>query len=318
MSSNNDSNVESDILLRFEELKEVPARDPIRAASGRVRFLSEATKYRQALSPMAQARQAWWIFPVRKQKFAMSALVTLVLAFVLFLGGGATIAAAQDALPTQALYQVKLWTEDTALALNGDPQEQANLLMDMAQTRVDEIAALSKMGITPPDQVSKRLEKHLSQALLLAANMDGPARDQVLLKLRERLQKQERILEQLQTQAGTETEASLSRTRQMLQSDLQLVDEGLANPQGFPTKIKNQVQPDQDKEVGPEPKGKGEPGGQPSGDPAGNGNGSPGNPNPDKPHNGNGGNGPGPDNSQGGNGSGQGKDKHDPGGGGHN
>jgi len=327
MSNNTDPVTEFLVERRLEELKAVPARDPLRAASGRARFLREGAEYRQAISPVPYMRQSKWVFPLRKKKFAMNALVALILAASLLLGGGATVAAAQDDLPNQSLYQLKLWTENASLALNDDPHQQANLLMTMAQTRVEEMAALAEMGITPPDQVRERLEKHLRQALMLAAEMDEVTRDQVLLQLHDRLQGQDRIIEQLQTHASPETESLLTRTRQLLQTNLHLVDEGLADPQGFRNKMKNQMQYGQGDKGTPGPNQQGEPGsqqngsnGQPAGEPgAGNGNGngegnnnSPGGPNPDTPQNGNGGNGsgneppggPNPQNPQGGNGPG--------------
>ena len=97
------SNKNSDSMIerRLEELKDVPARNPLQAASGRVRFLSEAAKYQQAVSPGTRVRQRGWIIPIRKEKFAMNVLVSLILAASLLLGGGATVAAAQDDLPNQ-------------------------------------------------------------------------------------------------------------------------------------------------------------------------------------------------------------------------
>jgi hypothetical protein len=315
---------ESKIEQRLEELKDVPPRNPLQAASGRSRFLSEAAEYQQAVSPGTQVRQSGWIFQIRKEKFTMNALVSLILAASLLLGGGATVAAAQDDLPNQSLYQLKLWTENAKMAMTGEPQEQANLLMNMAQTRVGEMVALAEMGITPPDQVREQLEQHLHQALMLAANMDEAARDQTLLQLRDRLQTQDRLMEQLQLHVNTETEPQLTRTRQMLQTQLQLVDQGLADPQGFQYMMNNQMRYGQDEEAVPEPNQQGEPGfhqndqgGQAPVEPgSGNGNsqgnGTPGGQNPDGPQNGNGGNGSGDnapegqnqDNPQGGNGSG--------------
>ena len=90
---------------RLEELKAVSPRNPGQAARGRANFLSEGAKYRQAVSPNAKVRQSGWIFLInRKEKFAMNALVSLVLAAALVLGGGATAVAAQDDLPNQSLY----------------------------------------------------------------------------------------------------------------------------------------------------------------------------------------------------------------------
>jgi hypothetical protein len=292
---------------RLEELKDVPARDPLRAASGRTRFLRQAAEYRQAVSLGKEVRQSRWTFPIRKEKLAMNALVSLILVASLLLGGGATVVAAQDDLPNQSLYQLKLWTENATLAMNGEPQEQATLLMTMAQTRVQEMAALAEMGIVPPDQVRERLEQHLRQTLQIAANVDDATCERILLQLRDRLQTHDRLMQQLQTQVSTETEPLLTQTREMLQTQLRLVDEGLADPQGFRYIMQNQMQYGQEEEIAPEPNQQGEPGfhkngpaeppvvepGNGNGDGSGPGNEAPSGPNPDKPQDGNGGGGPG-------------------------
>jgi hypothetical protein len=87
----------------------------------------------------------------------------------------------------------------------------------------------------------------------------------------------------------------------MLQIHLQLVDEGLADPQGFQYMMQNQMQYGQEEEVVPEPNQQGEPGfyqndesGKPAETPGnGEGNEAPGGPNPDAPKNGTGGSGSG-------------------------
>ena len=231
----------------------------------------------------------------------MNALVSLLLATALILGGGATAVAAQDDLPNQALYPVKIMTENATLALTGDPQLQANLLMNMAQTRVEEMAALAEDGIPAPDQVRERLQQQIQQTLVLAADMDDATLTQTLLQLHDRLQTQDRIMQQLQTHVDVNLDPQLTQTREMLQNRLHQVDEGLADPQGFRYSITNQMQYGQDEETPPGPNQQGEPGfhqndesSQPPENPVtGNGNGN------------SAGNGSqNPDNSQGGNGSG--------------
>jgi uncharacterized membrane protein YgcG len=133
-------------------------------------------------------------------------------------------------------------------------------------------------------------------------------------------------MEQLQIHANPEIEPLLTQTRLMLQTHLQLVDNGLTDLQGFRYLIQNQMQYGQDEEAIPEPNQQGEPGfhqngpeGQPAGEPGAgneNGNDTPGEPNPDRPQNGNDGKGSNDesnggsnqDNSQGGNGSESGSD----------
>jgi len=189
----------------------------------------------------------------------MNALVSLILVASMLLGGGATVAAAQDDLPTQSLYQLKLWTENATLAMKGDPQEQANLLMSMAQTRTQEMAALVEQGVKPPDRVRERLEQHLNQILQLAADMDGIDCEQTLLQLRERLQTQDQLMQQLQIHASPETEPLLTQTRQMLQTHLRMVEAGMADPQGLRYIMQNQMRYGQEEEATPEPNQQGEP-----------------------------------------------------------
>ncbi len=116
---------------RLEELKEVPPRNPQQAARGRANFLSEAAKYRQAVSLPTNVRQKGWTFLIiPKGEICNERIGITILAGALILGGGATAVAAQDDLPNQPLYPVKLMTENARMALTGDPQEQANLLMN--------------------------------------------------------------------------------------------------------------------------------------------------------------------------------------------
>lgn len=183
----------------------------------------------------------------------MNALISLVLAAALILGGGATAVAAQDDLPNELLYPLKLWTENARLSLAGDPQDQANLLMNMAQTRVEEIAALAEEGVVPPAQVQQRLELQLEQTLQLASGMDDAAMTQTLAHLHERLQTQDRLMAQLQTHVNADIEPLLTRTREMLQTRLRLVEEGLTDPQGFRNMMTNQMRYGQEEEVAPEP-----------------------------------------------------------------
>jgi hypothetical protein len=212
----------------------------------------------------------------------MYALISLILAASLFLGGGVTVAAAQNDLPDQPLYPLKLWLENARLVMTGNPQEQADLLMKLEQTRVHEMAALTEEGINPPDQVYDRLETHLRQTMRLAAGMNDADLERTLLQLRDRLQVQDRLIQQLQTQAGPETEPLLTRTRQMLQLHLKLANQGLADPQGFRAMMQNRMQYGPDETATPGPNQQGEPGFhhnnptvQPPGTPgAGNGNGN--------------------------------------------
>ncbi|MFZ5903416.1 MAG: DUF5667 domain-containing protein [Chloroflexota bacterium] len=161
----------------------------------------------------------------------MNALISLVLAGALLFGGGATVAAAQDDLPTDPLYGIKTLTEDVRLWANTDPQAEVEMLMEMAQTRTREMAALMAQGETPPARLTERLNRHLQEALQTAAGMDDAAMQAALLRIRAQLQAQEQEMVVLQAQIGEEP--LMAQTREMLRTRIRLVDDALTDPEGF-------------------------------------------------------------------------------------
>lgn len=162
----------------------------------------------------------------------MNALISLVLAGMLLIGGGATaVSAAQDDLPTDPLYRLKTLTEDVRLWANTDPQAEVDLLMEMAQTRTREMAALMEQGETPPAGLTERLNRHFQEALQTAAGMDDTAMQAALLRIRAQLQAQEQEMAMLQAQYGDDS--LTAQTREMLRVRIRLVEDALTDPEGF-------------------------------------------------------------------------------------
>jgi len=219
----------------LNELKSVPARDPRAAARGKNKFLAEA------VSLSENRRHSWWttIFQ-QKEKLAMNLIVSTLVIVGLLFGGNATVAAAQDDLPTGALYQIKLLSEDAQLWFNTDPAVEIDLLMQQAQTRTEEMAALNSMGITPPTALTTRAQDRIDQALQVTSTLDDTEVTDTLLLIRDRLQTQDRLLDKLQDGTCTDCEPILDQTRDMLRLQLNQVADGLADPQGFVYRHQNQ------------------------------------------------------------------------------
>lgn len=295
----------------LNELKPVPERSLQAAARGRARFLAEAA--RQSVSPKGIWRHTGQTNAFRKERFAMNVLVTTILALTMLFGGTVgTVYAAQDDLPNQALYPVKTFVEDVRLGLKSDPQGQLAYLGDLAQLRVQEMIALNGGGIALPPEVSLRLQQHNQQAMTVAAGMDDAAMPGALEQLRTRLQIQLITASKFQTQ-----DQVMIQTRTMLQNQLRVVEDGLANPQGFRHAVRSQYQ---DQAFGT-PNGTQSPGtgsGQgngPANDGSGGGNGSGGSSNgTSDPGSGQGGYGPGGGQSTEAPGSGSGQGGYGPGG----
>lgn len=205
----------------------------------------------------------------------MNVLLSILVVAGLLFGGGATVQAAQDDLPNEPLYAVKTLTENISLQFQNNQEDKVDKLMEMAQVRVQEMVQLSGGGEPIPDEVPLRLEQHIRQAMQNTVNMDDANLDQTLLQLRERLQEQLHVMEQLQ--ADPEQEPLLQRTREMLQLRLQLVDEGLQNREMFRNMVRNGQE---DEFTPPAQNGNGQQNGEPNLTP-GEPNQTPGGPNTD-------------------------------------
>jgi len=230
---NNQPDLESIIRERLNQIKSVPARNPQAAARARARFLG------QAITASEARRNKGWGFIFRKRQFALNMAVALVMIVGLFVGGGTTVKAAQDDLPNEPLYAIKMLSEDVSLQFENDPEAKADLLMELTQTRIEEMSRMVESGQTPPERVRLRLEQHLEETLQLFSNMEDTVLDQKLVKLRQQLQQHESDMQDLQVSATQAEQPVLENTRTMLQVQLQLVNEGLENHEVFRNTVNN-------------------------------------------------------------------------------
>jgi hypothetical protein len=220
----------------LDELKPIPARDPRAAAREKNKFLAEAVSLSER-----RRHSKWTTIFQQKEKFAMNLILSVFVIAGLLFGSGATVAAAQDALPSDALYQIKLISEDAQLWLTTDPAAEVDLLMQQAQTRTEEMAALNSQGVPPPAALTTRTQDRIQQALQVASTLDENEVTTSLLQIRNRLQTQDRLLTQLQDGTCTDCAPILQQTRDMLQTQLRQVEDGLADPQGFIYRHRNQT-----------------------------------------------------------------------------
>jgi hypothetical protein len=156
----------------------------------------------------------------------MSALAGLLVALaLLFGGGGATALAAQDALPNDWLYPVKLAAEEIQLGLTNEPSQQVTLLEGWADRRVLEMEQIAQSGEGVPLETALRLHTQLSEALRLAAQLQDPELVPMLQRLQARLETHLRTLEQLRIAdpagAALQTaEQAITQTRAEVQGAL--------------------------------------------------------------------------------------------------
>ena len=131
-------------------------------------------------------------------------------------------------------------SEDAQLFFNTDPANEVELLMQQAQTRTQEMAALNEQGVIPPDALMTRTQDRIHQALEFTATLDETEVTDTLLQIRDQLQTQDRLLDQLQDGSCADCEPALDQTRDMLRDQLRQVEDGLADPAGFIYRHRNQ------------------------------------------------------------------------------
>jgi len=257
--------LESAVKQRLEEIKLVPPRDPQAATRVRAHFLN------QAVSVSELPRQKGWMSIFRKEQFAMNVLLSIFVITGLLFGGGATVRAAQDDLPNEPLYAVKMWSEDLSLRFQNTPEAKVDRLMELAQARIQEMERLTDGSKAVPDQVRLRLEQHIQQTLQTCLMMDDPTLGHTLLQVRDRLQDRDRDLERLQLHTQSQDQLQLlTQARTMLRERLRLVEDGLINHEMFRERVRNGFRFGQDDNLSPPVQnGNGQKNGQPTSGPSG-------------------------------------------------
>lgn len=232
-----DDKLDPRLAALLDEIKPASARNPQAAARARSRFVA------QAVSASEERRHNWWttIFQ-QKEKFAMNMIMSALVVLGLLFGGSATVSAAQDDLPNQPLYQLKLMSEDAKVWLASDPGLKIEMLMEQVQTRTEEMAALTMAGITPPAELTIRTQERIQQALHIASSLDDASMVVAMEQIRTHLQTQEQLMIRLQDGSCTECEPILQQTREMLHNQLGQIESDLIDPEAFRNQNQNQNQ----------------------------------------------------------------------------
>ena len=135
-------------LLRIAlEIRKTPDAKPSPAFKIKARvWLMEQIHERQAVTKRALARYNGQMKPIQyRRRFSMAGIIIAIVLALSAAGGGA-VYASQGSLPGDALYQVKLGTEQVRMILPGDDVTRAELTLSFAERRMEEIVALAEAG----------------------------------------------------------------------------------------------------------------------------------------------------------------------------
>lgn len=184
----------------LDKLNRVPPRDPQAAVRGRAAFLAQAQAMRTSASSHTSTHTL--ALPTR----SILRLLCLALAAIgaLIVAGAIAMLAAQASQPNDALYPVKLLSEEARLALTFDERRQLDLLLEFSNRRLAELQS-AKEGAATLRDVFVCLEKHVSQAAEIAARLGDVDAGQAesLMQIRDRTERLRRMMQQPQGDASS-------------------------------------------------------------------------------------------------------------------
>lgn len=138
-----------------------------------------------------------WMSRVLPRTRWMALVGALVLVAVVFLAGSGVVYAANEALPNQPLYGVKLTVERVRLRLTPSPEAKIQMHLTFARRRLNELEALVQKGIANGlERALTNYEWHVEQALQLA-QAHAAAQPEVWAHVWEQVQDHEQRLQQL-------------------------------------------------------------------------------------------------------------------------
>jgi hypothetical protein len=285
-----DNEIEQAVTRVLNLLQAFPPREAAASAHGKANFLKEAAAMRSGLSS-TQTKPAGRhygtflpAFPGRRHSLAYNVVISAVLAVMLFFGGtGITVVAAQSSLPGQSLYPVKIWAEDTSLALTSSPQSRLEEDLDYSDRRISEMAGLVSAGKPIPEMTYIRLQNELENALDLASGLETAQMQPQLQKICQRAGNQLQAVNALLAAPSQVNRSVLLQVQERIQEQVRFCTLGESDPQGFKLQIQ-ELQRNQSGTGGPEP-GPGNGSTSPAGKPPSNGS-------PSGPNSGNSTNGP--------------------------
>lgn len=157
---------------------------------------------------------------------------TLILT-LLFGSAGGTAVLAAESLPDSPLYPAKMMAEGVRLSLASDPEALAEVHLDLAAERLQEMERLMVNGNMEDNALLERAERHVENAFGLAEEMPEPEMAGLLLQTQEMLQTRQRAFDDIEEQIPVEAEPAFNQVQQMLQNMGEIAAAGLQEPQLF-------------------------------------------------------------------------------------
>jgi hypothetical protein len=155
-----------DLKKQLKNLQKTPVNE-----SSFVVIKESLKKYMDFYSVKREAQTTSQKIKTGKSYSPLLKFATVMVIFGLILGGGRAVYASRSSLPGEALYPIKLITEDLQKIVIFDQSKKAEFEIHLAEKRVEEIKSLEEKESVDREQIEKtkgRLNIHLDKATKLS------------------------------------------------------------------------------------------------------------------------------------------------------
>ncbi len=237
----NDMTLNDDELDRLLEeklnlIKPTPPRNPEVALQRRddyrrkVRYL-QFGKPVFALAGLLNNKPWQSLFSQRPSLLPFAAAILLI--FGLVFGGVGTVYAAQDSLPNDLLYSVKLSAENLRLAFTQDTDAKISLLTTYTGRRVQEAISLTMQGQPIPEDLPSRVDAQLDELFALTDSLDEESSQEALKGIQIHLRDQDQDMTNAMTGLPEGLDPELVQLRSMMKARQHVALTGVEQPNSF-------------------------------------------------------------------------------------
>jgi hypothetical protein len=228
----------------FATLEATPPLDPRTAASEKAKFLIQGEELRKGYIPGTgnvddQRDYGISMGLFRKRNMSLlKGLVAALIVLIFLIGSSLTVYAAQDKLPGDSLYPLKLISEDIRLSLTHSPQAKLDITLNFTNRRVDEITHLLETGNPVPAQASDRFQGELESALQIASKMEDKQMQNALSDIKGHAENQGKTIQELISQLPDQAEPAIMHLQERLREQVTLSTIGENDPQTYRVEIR--------------------------------------------------------------------------------
>jgi hypothetical protein len=215
----NGDELDKDLKEKLDLLQETPPRDPVMASQRRDEYLRKVRylhygKPMFAIAGLLNSRP--WKSSFGQRPSLVPFAVAIMLIFGVVFGSVGTVYAAQDSLPSDWLYSIKLTGENLRLAFTPDTEAKISLLTSYADRRLQEATTLDAQGQPIPVELATLMDGYLIELTSLAASLDESTEQVDPVAVSRTLRPQDR--DQARTNPENDNQLELTQLREMAEA----------------------------------------------------------------------------------------------------